>query len=208
MRPRREGGFTLIELLLTITIMGTISASLGTGLVLFLTNTDSTIRRIAESHDAQLGTAYFAQDVQSTGIRTTTSPYNLVQSVDITTTSAPLGLCGSVGTPVLRLGWDDPSSATASTKVLVSYSVQTVAGQRSLHRLVCLGGSTTATTDIVLVDNLDTAAPSVTCSTTCAGVAGGDSVPQTVTMILDIKNPPDKGATYYVTLVGHRRDTS
>jgi prepilin-type N-terminal cleavage/methylation domain-containing protein len=57
MRPRRGGGFTLIELLLTITIMGTISASLGTGLVLFLTNTDSTIHRIAESRDAQLGTA-------------------------------------------------------------------------------------------------------------------------------------------------------
>jgi prepilin-type N-terminal cleavage/methylation domain-containing protein len=206
MRPRREGGFTLIELLLTITIMGTISASLGTGLVLFLTNTDSTIHRIAESHDAQLGTAYFAQDVQSTGIRSTTSPYNLVQSVDITTTSAPLGLCGSVGTPVLRLGWDDPSSATVSTKVLVSYSVQTVAGQRSLHRLVCLGGSTTATTDIVLVDNLDTTAPVVTCSTSCAGV--GALVPQTVTMVLDIKNPADKGATYFVTLVGHRRDTS
>jgi hypothetical protein len=27
-------------------------------------------------------------------------------------------------------------------------------------------------------------------------------------MVLDIKNPADKGATYFVTLVGHRRDTS
>jgi type II secretion system protein J len=203
---RHEGGFTLIELLVTISIMATISASLGAALVTFLQNTDSTTRRISESHDAQLAAAYFAQDVASIGIRATTSPYELAQSVDTSATTSPLGTCGSVGTPVVRLGWDDPTSAVASSKVLVSYVVVTVSGQRSLHRLVCLGGSTTASSDVTLVDNLDTAAPVVSCSSSCSG--SGSAVPQSVTMVLDIKNAADTGLTYYVTLTGQRRDTS
>jgi prepilin-type N-terminal cleavage/methylation domain-containing protein len=57
-----EDGFTLIELLVTIVIMGVIIVPLGTAFNTFLQNTDTTIRRVGESHDAQVSAAYFAQD--------------------------------------------------------------------------------------------------------------------------------------------------
>jgi len=200
LRTRQDDGFTLIELLLTITIISAVSLALGNAMLGFVKNTDTTTRRLSESHDAQISAAYFAQDVASIGVRSTTAPNPLLQSVE--TTGSALA-CGT-GTTVVRFGWDDPSSATAATLVKVAYVVQTVAGERQLHRLVCLGASTTASTDVVLAHNLDTTAPTVTCSSSCPA---SPAVPQSVTLVVYIKDPLSTGPTYTITLTGQRRQT-
>ena len=72
--------------------------------------------------------------------------------------------CGAAGTPdaLLRLAWDDPTSATARQTVVVSYAKQTVDGELQLRRITCVGSA--APTVLVLVHNLDAATPAkVTC---------------------------------------------
>lgn len=204
----REEGFTLVELLITVVIMGIISLSLGSAFTSFLQNTDTTIRRLYESHDAQISATYFAQDVASVGDRDSSDV--LLQSVETSGTAQFPTSCGGAGdpTPIVGFAWDDPTSTTASSQVRVVYLIRTVSSERQLHRLVCLGSSTTPSSDTVLVHNVSiTAAPTVTCAspTTCAGT--GSAVPQSVTLVLSIKNPATTGAAMTITLTGQRRQT-
>src|ERR1044072_2519198 len=62
---RREGGFTLVELLIGIAIAGVLIAVIGSAMVVGLKTTDATTQRLSESHDAQITSAYLANDVQS-----------------------------------------------------------------------------------------------------------------------------------------------
>jgi prepilin-type N-terminal cleavage/methylation domain-containing protein len=205
-RERREDGFTLIELLITVSLVGMVTVALAGAILGYLKNTDTTTRRLNESHDAQISAAYFAQDVASMGVRSATSPYALLQSVETSTTSTALA-CGTVGTNVVRFGWDDPTSTTAVSQLRVAYVIQTVGTERQLHRLVCVGGSTTPSQDVVLAHNLDTTAPVVTCATPVACTGVGTAVPQSVSMVLSIKNPSTIGTAYTVTLTGQRRQS-
>jgi prepilin-type N-terminal cleavage/methylation domain-containing protein len=202
LRTCGEGGFTLIELLVAITIMGIIIVPLGTAFTAFLHNTDTTIRRVGESRDAQISAAYFAQDVASIGDRDESNV--LLQSVE---TSSPPQLtpCGT-GTPIVGFAWDDPTSTTVSSQVRVVYVSVATSTERQLHRMVCLGASTTPTVNLILAHNLDpTTAPTVTCSTSCSGF--GDAVPQWVTLVLSIRNSANTGAPLRITLTGQRRQT-
>jgi hypothetical protein len=197
----------LIELLIAITIMGLIIVPLGTAFTAFLQNTDTTIRRVGESRDAQISAAYFAQDVSSIGDRDASDV--LLQSVE--TSSPPQFTACGTGTPIVGFAWDDPTGTTASGKVAsgqvrVVYLIVSTPTERQLHRLVCLDASTTPTQDLVLVHNVDPATePTVTCSTTCSG--SGDAVPQSVTLVLSIRNPKNTSAALKVTLTGQRRQT-
>jgi len=80
-RGRADDGFTLVELVLAILIIGVITVPLSNAVIAYLHNADATTARLLESHDAQIASAYWAQDVASIGIRNTTSPYALNQSV-------------------------------------------------------------------------------------------------------------------------------
>ena len=116
-----ERGFTLVELLVAIVIIGIIAVPLGNVVISYLHNTDATTARLSESHDAQISAAYFAADVASVGVRSTTyssdpsAPYPLTQSIE-QNAPATSGLfpCGTAATPnaVIRFGWDDYSSAS------------------------------------------------------------------------------------------------
>src|SRR5438067_725161 len=120
---RREGGFTLIELLIVVVIIGVITVPLGNVIIGFLHNTDATNARLSESHDVQIAAAYFAQDVESIGTRTTVDPLDpqLNKSVekDITynTGSYPCGL-SSTPTVAVRFVWDDIAGGTPPTSTL------------------------------------------------------------------------------------------
>src|SRR3954468_24647715 len=61
----REAGFTLVELLIGIAIAGFLIAVIGSAMVVGLKTTDATTQRLSESHDAQVTSAYLANDVQS-----------------------------------------------------------------------------------------------------------------------------------------------
>jgi prepilin-type N-terminal cleavage/methylation domain-containing protein len=202
-RKADDRGFTLVELVVAIAILGVIIVPLGTALIIFLRNSNTTADRLAESHDEQISAAYFAQDVQSIGVRDwTTAPYVLKTSVE-QNAPATSGLypCGVAGTPnaVLRFAWDDPTSTTATQVVVVSYVVRTVGTEQQLHRLRCAAGSTTPSSDLVLAHNVASVGTPV--------LTGSGTVPDTVSLTLNIKAPTDNGSPLVVVLSGQRRQT-
>src|SRR5215212_438489 len=118
-----DSGFTLVELIITIFILGVIVAPLSAVLIFHLKNSDATVARMNETHDAQLANNYFAQDVQAVGVRedaysTKTEP-DFVQSIEVGV-AATSGLypCGTGSTPnaVVRLAWDDFTGPAATTR--------------------------------------------------------------------------------------------
>jgi len=218
-----DDGFTLIELLVAIAIVGIITVPLSNVVIGYLRNTDATTARLLESHDVQIASAYWAQDVASMGTRSTTNPYALTQSVETGVAySSSLYPCGAAGmTPIVSLAWDDFSGAGASPQVLVAtqvrvaYVVQAASGQTALtelHRLRC-NGSAVVVSDVTLAHDLDpsTSTPAaVACSTDCTGapaVPPVPPVPNTVTLTLTLKNPGNPGAAYVVPLTGQRRQS-
>ena len=209
MRLRRgTEGFTLIELLVAIAILGIITVPLGSVVIGYLRSTDATTARLIESHDVQIASAYWAQDVASIGTRSTTSPFAFNQSVE-TGVAYDAGLypCGAAGTPsaIVRFAWDDSSGpGVTATLVRVAYVVQTVSGQKELHRLRC-EGSAAVVSDVTLAHALDPSTPpALWCSTTCTA---SPAVPKSVTLTLSIKDPKNLGGAYVVTLAGQRRQS-
>lgn len=201
-----EGGFTLVELIIAVLIIGVIAVPLGDVVIGFLRNSDSTTARLLESHDVQITSAYWAQDVASIGTRSPTSPYPLTQSVETGVPyAASLFPCGTSGTtPVVTLAWDDSITPDDTTLVRVAYVVQTSAGQRELHRLRCQG-SAIVLSDVTLARGLDPSTPpSAECSTDCAAAP---AVPRTVKLNLTLKDPQNRDDPYAVVLTGQRRQS-
>jgi prepilin-type N-terminal cleavage/methylation domain-containing protein len=209
-----DRGLTLIEVLVTIVILGIIVVPLGNALIGFTRNSDETILRMSESHDIQIMAAYFAEDVQSVGVRDwTADPYPLKQSIvpDVAYDAGPYP-CGVAGTPVavVRLAWDDPTTVSGTPDtVRVSYVVETVGAERQLHRVSC-AASSTPTSDVVLAHNVDASLPTRVCYTAAmvaTSCTAAPAVPQTVTLTVTIKNPASSGPAVTVTLTGQRRQT-
>jgi prepilin-type N-terminal cleavage/methylation domain-containing protein len=82
-RMKRDDGFTLIELLIGTVILGIIIGAIAQALIVGFTTTGETSQRFAESHDAQIASAWLAKDVQG--------------AVTITTPSCPLGNVNLIG---------------------------------------------------------------------------------------------------------------
>lgn len=200
---RDERGVTLIELLMAVVLLAIIIVPLGGALVSFFRNTNTTTNRLAESHDEQIAAAYFAQDVQSIGVRNwATAPFSLQTSVE---QNAPAGgglyPCGVAGTPnaTLRFAWNDPTGASTTQVVIVSYVVETVGGETQLHRLRCVSGSTTPTADLVMAHNVSSVGTPV--------LTGTVTIPQAISWTINIRTPSDSGSPLAVVLYGQRRQT-
>jgi prepilin-type N-terminal cleavage/methylation domain-containing protein len=205
-RRRDDAGVTLVELLVAIVMLGIIAVPLGNALISFFRNTDATTDRLAESHDAQIASAYFGQDVQSIGVRDWTNPagpYSMSASVE--TNAPPMGgtfPCGLAtdANAIIRMAWDDPTGASTRRTVIVSYVVRQVGTEKQLHRMRCDNGTSNPTADLVLAHNVQTVgAPVLTGPVT--------GVPQSVSVTLTLKAPTDSGSLA-VTLFGQRRQTS
>jgi len=214
MSTRREGdaGFTLIELLLVVVILGIIAAPLANVVTSFFINSATTTARLSGSHDEQLATAYFAQDVANLGTRDQTS---LVAAQSVWTGAFPAGTCGAgVGTPVVLLAWDDVAwtgSAAQATVDQAAYVLQAVSGQTQLHRLFCTGASLTSqsvSSDAVIAHNIVAPLPIVACAGTGCPTSG-PTVPGSITLTLNLRSsdPGNRGQTLQVTLTGQRRQT-
>jgi prepilin-type N-terminal cleavage/methylation domain-containing protein len=205
-RPSRgDGGFTLVELIVAILIIGVITVPLGNVVVGYLRNMDATTARLMESHDIQIASAYWAQDVASLGTRSPTSPYLLNQSVWEGASS--LYSCSTAGTVIVSLAWDDFSGpGAAATVVQVAYVARATPGKTELtelHRLRC-NGSSTVVSDVTLSHDLDPdALPTLSCSTTCTSA----SPPTTLTLTLALTDLKHLYGAYSVTLVGQRRQS-
>jgi prepilin-type N-terminal cleavage/methylation domain-containing protein len=204
--PRSDAGVTLVELLVAIVMLGIIAVPLGNALISFFRNTNATTDRLAESHDAQISSAYFGQDVQSIGVRDWSNPagpYAIGTSVE--TNAAPKAgtfPCGLAtdSNAVVRMAWDDPTGASTKRIVTVSYVVRQVGPEKQLHRLRCDDGTSNPTSDLVLAHNvLSVGTPVLT------GPQAG--IPQSISVTLTFKAPTDSGSLA-VTLFGQRRETS
>ncbi|MEV8514983.1 prepilin-type N-terminal cleavage/methylation domain-containing protein [Dactylosporangium sp. NPDC051484] len=207
MRVRRdERGLTLVEVLVAIAILGIIIIPLGNALLSFIRNTDDTTRRLSESHDAQIMAAYFAQDVQSVGVRDWEKDgFPLKQSIfpnvdyNSLAYNSPADKCGADDTPKAVVGFAWNNRGTSET-VRVSYVVKTVGTERQLHRIRCVGSL--APVNIVLARNVVDATPP-DCSAVCSAAP---KVPQSVTLTVTIKASGGQ-QPLIVTLTGQRRQT-
>jgi prepilin-type N-terminal cleavage/methylation domain-containing protein len=212
---RQEGGFTLIELLIAVVIIGVISVPLGNVVIGFFRNTDATSDRMALSHDAQISAAYFAQDVATVGMRdyTGTPDANgnlaFLPSIQLNAAyNAGAKSCGTSATPTaivrfLSDDWDTSVNPAAVSTDIVAYYLTSVVTPSELHRIKCIGSSTTPASDVTLAHNVDPATVQVTCAspTTCDSA----SVPQQVTLAFSVTKP--SVSAYPITLNGQRRQT-
>lgn len=208
-----ERGFTLIELLMAIAISAIVLGAVTQVVMVFLRTSDQTTARLIESRDAQVTSAYFANDVAAVGTRLFTDPVNpvLKQSVEVGVSNAGgLYPCGTSGTAAVRLAWDDVTKGPAITDPAVTtvtraaYSARATGGTYELRRLLCKGVSTTPVSDVVIAHDL-TVAPTVACNVACSG--SGSAVPTTVSMTLISKDGLSRLAPVTVTLSGQRRQS-
>ncbi len=209
---RDDRGVTLLEVLMTVVLLAIVMVPLTNALIGFLRNTDATSERLAASHDAQIAAAYFAQDVQSAGLRNwATAPYDFKTSVEQNAVAQSGNKCGPSTTPnaVIRLTMDNPTAATSTPDmmVVVSYVVQPAGGEKQLHRLQCnsLG---VVVRDIVVAHNL-VSDPVATCRDAAGAVqsCAGSPLPRSIEMPLQIRVNGSTNSILRVTLVGQRRQT-
>ena len=201
-----DRGLTLIELLVTITILGIIAVPLSAALITYFQHTDDTTERLSLSHDSQIASAYFAQDVQSMGTRSwSLDGFPLARSV-FTDATVPYACGPDTPQALIRMLWDDPSKDKGGPVWQVVYYLKPVDdGLSELHRVVCTGSSASAGPDLVVAHNV-----SKVLALTCTSPSNCNSAtpPQTVKLILQLK--PQKSTvndSLTVTLTGQRRQT-
>lgn len=210
-RPARrdDGGFTLVELVITVLILGVITLPLGNFVLAYFQNVTDTQSRLSDSHDIQIATAYFSQDVANTGLHDSTQPYGSMTSVwTSASASLPASYCGQgTGSIVLLLKWDAWTATTVGglpTATNLPSSAAYVIESGALHRVYCASGSSVSS-DATLVHNLQTATVQCASPATCDGA----TPPKTITLSLGISGgavdhaaPPQP-----VTLTGQRRQS-
>ena len=190
-RAPRDAGFTLIEMLTVVVIIGIIILPLGEFVRTFFANYPVTQARLADSHDIQITTAYFSEDVANTGVRGGDPGYAPQQSVWTTLTPGgfPGSYCGQgVGTPIVLLQWNDGTvSGAGGTEPVDSALYLSESG--TLHRIYCRANNTTQS-DAVMAHNF--VAPAAgTSPVTCSAACGGSPPPTKITFTLSIKDSHD-----------------
>lgn len=146
-----DPGFTLIELLVTLTILPLVMGAISVGLISVFSLHSSVGNRLSNSADAQMVSADYVKDIQSSEM--------------ITTEPSSSPQCGT-GTQLLGLQWD-------GGKTVVSYSIsQTLQSSTTLYSLVryyCTLGNTASPASTSTVSNnisATQAPPVVSCSPT------------------------------------------
>jgi prepilin-type N-terminal cleavage/methylation domain-containing protein len=211
-RVRGEAGFTLVELLVAIVIMGIITVPLSDVVISALKHTGTTSDRLALSHDAQISSSYFARDVAALGLRTKTGwtfggamPYKPSVQLDAAY-NADGYTCGTSATPsaAIRLlsdNWTTQSDPPPTD--VVAYYLKPAGDVSELHRIKCVGSSSTPESDVVLAHNVKPGSVTVTCSSpsTCTD----KPVPEQITVQF-LATKPSVG-DYQITLNGQRRQS-
>ena len=188
-RLRSDDGFTILELVIAMMIMGVVLAPLATAFFVTVGSSKTASQRVTNSDDAQLMSAFFADDVSS------------ADTVSKATT------CGGAST-VVQLAWTDGAIdrkvAYASVEDTAAESELHVSPVYRLNRVSCAspGGTTTSTVARSL-----SVLPVLQCDGgTCAP---GSTKPLTVSLQLDEYGGQALGqapeAHYVFTVQGARR---
>jgi prepilin-type N-terminal cleavage/methylation domain-containing protein len=195
-----ESGFTLIELIMAIVIMGILTVPLANFVLAYFDNYQTTQNRLSDSHDIQIATAYFSQDVANTSTVTTISA------------SFPATYCGHAwpGTPVVLFQWQAWSVTSGAgglpTGASSSISAVYVKEGSTLHRLYCGGPGSS---DVTVVHNLLSASPQCFTVAGVSATCDGATAPPKVRLTLSISSGSTDSAApeQPVTLDGQRRQT-
>lgn len=129
-----EQGFTLLELVIVLVILPLIIGGIAAAVIAEIDNTSQAdprgaYQKLADSHDSQITSAYFARDVQSTA---------LVSAAASPVLCHPTSVTG--GYQLLGLEWPSLASQTSgATKYDVSYFVQQ--SPPELVRYYCAAGA-------------------------------------------------------------------
>lgn len=150
---RADRGFTLIELIITVVLTTMIGSVITAAIITSLNVADSTSAQVKDSTDAALISSFLIRDAQSAGA---IDPGNALPDTTLGVSNDPSDADGlaCIGPDPLgltaRFSWVDPT-ATATTKVVVSYAVDS-AGQ--LTRRLCTYGTSNTKVDVVLARNI------------------------------------------------------
>lgn len=182
---RNDDGFTVVELLVAVVILGIVIGAVTAAIIVGLRTTDGTQQRLAESHNAQMASSFFVQDVESADM-----------------VSVPGTQCTGTGTtPVVSFSWSEHASATgAGVPKVASYVVEQDApgpgAEKRLVRRFC-SGTPLADAGEVTIGHfpLSVVAPTVVCAPmpSCSGPV------KTVTMTVS------EASTYEYSVTGTRR---
>jgi prepilin-type N-terminal cleavage/methylation domain-containing protein len=157
MRRESQSGFTLIELLIAITLSSMVMGAIGEAVMTGLRSTMVIGTSVADSHDTQMATAWFARDVNGAS-SVWGGP---AVPAGIAPNCAPTA--GAQQTVLTMLAGD------ATTPALISYVVANSGTELQVVRTVCRGpGAGTADAVVVIVHGLAAAAASA--SALCDGV--------------------------------------
>lgn len=150
MRPRDDAGVTLVEVLVATLIAALISAVIAGAFTVGVRTTDESNKRLAGSHGAQITTAFFPKDVQSS--LTITAGTTLCSSA---TSAVPV--------TIVTLNWSDSPAAGAAVPKQAKYTCAMSGTQRQLVRKYSENGVLVST--LVLV--YDVTAASIACAPNC-----------------------------------------
>lgn len=206
-RPRGDGGFTLIELVLSVAILGVVSAALVGVMFQYLRTTSDTSARLTESTDQQFISTYWQNDVSSLGRRSldlATATFSTDQSVFVGP-GGPGGCGDSVGSVVVSFAWNEfdvgtapPANPWNSKPQQVAYVTVPNGSRFLLRRVRCSDG--VARPAMTVARNL-TAAPTITCDTSCSDT----TPPNRVSMTFTVKDAATATSQGYTTTVSADR---
>jgi len=145
----RDAGFTLLELLIVLGILPLVIGGIAVAMVASFQNEGAVTARLADSHDAQITSAYFVRDVQAA-------------SLISTSTTAPVCPTPTTRSQLLGLRWS--SRGTTSS---VTYSLSTNTSSPYLMRSYCAGAAAPVTT--IVSNQSFTGLGPPTASNGCAG---------------------------------------
>ena len=187
MSDTTDSGVTLIELLVALVILPLIVGAVVTVIISSLKNDTGISTRLSDSHDAQITSAYFVRDVQSTGT--------------LTTLSAPTW-CGS-GTQVLGLEWQRNPGTTA----IVSYVIGTIGSAPALKRNFCSGSTSTVSTIAEDLASSSSVTVAITCNSSypsCATAAA--TAPTSAGEVATVQIRATEASGYVYTLMAAPRE--
>ena len=145
----KQTGFTLIEIIVGMAILGVLMTAIGSALIVGLRTYLDTGTRLSENHDAQISSAYLANDVQSA--MTITVPGSAANCSGGSTTLVSFAYAGGQ-TAAYACGFDSKAKETQVTRSFAGNSVVIAhfAGSAS-PTVTCTGCGTSAPARVQIV---------------------------------------------------------